>query len=62
MEENKINYNEIMQNMIEEYKKAHTPKIRKYPKVRRNEICPFCNSGLKFKNCCYNNPEYNELV
>ena len=43
-----------------EFKKAwsrlHTPWIRE-PKVGRNEICPFCNSGKKFKKCaCYNNP------
>ena len=38
-----------------EFKKAwsrlHTPWIRE-PKVGRNEICPFCNSGKKFKKCC----------
>lgn len=34
--------------------KMHTPYLREVPKVGRNEICPFCNSGKKFKNCdCY---------
>lgn len=32
----------------------HTPWLRKNKKVRRNEVCPFCNSGLKYKQCeCY---------
>ena len=36
--------------------KVHTPYLREVPKVGRNEICPFCNSGKKFKNCdCYKN-------
>ena len=47
-----------MQRQIEEwqrmYAKMHTPFKREYRKVRRNEICPFCDSGLKFKRCeCY---------
>ena len=33
------------------YKKMHTPFVREYRKVGRNEICPFCDSGLKFKHC-----------
>lgn len=33
------------------YKKMHTPFVREYRKVGRNEICPFCDSGLKFKQC-----------
>lgn len=47
-----------MQQQIREwqemYIKMHTPFKREYHKVRRNEICPFCDSDLKFKNCeCY---------
>ena len=34
--------------------RLHTPLIRQYKKVNRNDICPFCNSGKKFKTCtCY---------
>ena len=33
------------------YIKMHTPFKRQYRKVGRNEICPFCDSGLKFKQC-----------
>ncbi len=44
-----------MQQQIREwqemYVKMHTPFKREYRKVRRNEICPFCDSGLKFKHC-----------
>lgn len=36
------------------YNKIHTPFTREFKKVGRNSICPFCNSGLKFKHCkCY---------
>lgn len=38
------------------YVKMHTPFKREVKKVGRNEICPFCDSGLKFKRCeCYKN-------
>ena len=44
-----------MQQYIREwqemYAKMHTPFKREYRKVGRNEICPFCDSGLKFKHC-----------
>ena len=44
-----------MQRQIREwqemYAKMHTPFKREYRKVGRNEICPFCDSGLKFKQC-----------
>ena len=34
--------------------KMHTPWVRRHKKVSRNEICPFCDSGLKYKQCeCY---------
>ena len=46
-----FNENEDMKRM---WYKLHTPLVRNKKKVRRNEICPFCNSGKKFKNCeCY---------
>jgi uncharacterized protein YecA (UPF0149 family) len=33
--------------------KLHTP-LNATIKVNRNDICPFCNSGKKFKKCeCY---------
>lgn len=36
------------------WRKMHTPVTRPRKKVGRNEICPYCNSGKKFKNCeCY---------
>ena len=38
----------------ETYMKIHTPFKREFKKVGRNETCPFCSSGLKFKHCeCY---------
>ena len=47
--------NERVQQYIKEwqemYAKMHTPFKREYRKVGRNEICPFCDSGLKFKHC-----------
>ena len=49
------------QKMIESmarYKAAHTPIVKKY-KINRNDKCP-CGSGLKFKNCCIDKPEYNK--
>ena len=57
MEENKQmeQLKEIMSN--EEFQrtfmKLHTPlNATKLP--GRNDICPYCNSGKKFKNCeCY---------
>lgn len=34
--------------------KMHTPYLKKFKKVGRNDICPFCDSGKKLKNCeCY---------
>lgn len=48
--------NEDFKNM---WIKMHTPYRSKSKlsghKVGRNEICPYCTSGKKFKNCkCYN--------
>ena len=43
--------NEDIQRM---WAKMHTPWIRTDKKVGRNEICPFCESGKKYKDCdCY---------
>ena len=27
-------------------------KVRTEPKIQRNDICPKCDSGLKYKKCC----------
>lgn len=47
--------NERLQQHIREWKemytRMHTPFKREHRKVGRNEICPFCDSGLKFKHC-----------
>lgn len=29
-----------------------TIHVRTEPKIGRNVICPKCESGLKYKNCC----------
>ena len=56
--EKEINQSEINsifsnEEIAEMYAKMHTPWER-IEKVGRNEICPFCDSGKKFKNCdCY---------
>lgn len=31
-----------------------TVSVRTEPKIGRNEICPSCNSGKKYKKCCLN--------
>ena len=47
--------------MMENWRALHTPKVRKFRKVGRNEICPFCDSGLKFKYCeCSEDERYQE--
>ncbi len=34
--------------------RLHTPIVRVDKEVGRNDICPYCDSGKKFKNCeCY---------
>jgi hypothetical protein len=57
--------NERLQQHIREWKemytKMHIPFKREHGKVGRNEICPFCDSGLKFKHCeCFQT--YGEQV
>ena len=42
------------EEFVRMYAKMHTPWKRRVDKPNRNDICPFCDSGLKFKNCeCY---------
>lgn len=41
-------------SFLNTYAKMHTPWKRRYAKPNRNDVCPFCDSGKKFKNCeCY---------
>ena len=41
--------------------KTHTPIVKVLAPPGRNEICPYCNSGKKFKNCqCFK--DYGEAV
>ncbi len=53
--------------MAKAYQNAHTQKVRKYDKIGRNDPCP-CGSvdengkPKKFKNCCMNKKDWNELV
>jgi len=53
--------------MAKAYQNAHTQKVRKYDKIGRNDPCP-CGSvdengkPKKFKNCCLNKKDWNELV
>lgn len=69
MENNKIS--ELKSNIKQAFQdrdfqemwmKMHTPWVRKHKNIRRNEICPFCNSGLKYKQCeCYTHRKEYEL-
>ena len=62
-QENNIDEKEFMKMKMENWKRMHTPVKRAYRKVGRNEICPFCDSGLKFKYCeCSIKEEYQEYV
>ena len=47
--------------MAKAWKEAHTQKVRKFDKVGRNDPCP-CGSGKKFKNCCINKKNWDELT
>ena len=56
----KVNLQELIESeeFQRMYAKMHTPWVRRHKKVGRNEICPFCNSGKKYKNCeCSKNAE-----
>lgn len=39
----------LPKSVVSKYK---TVPVRTQPKIGRNEICPKCESGLKFKRCC----------
>lgn len=42
------------------YQKMHTPWHRRFRKIGPNEICPFCDSGKKFKKCdCKKSQNYH---
>ena len=32
--------------------KGKRVEVRIEPKIQRNEVCPKCQSGFKFKRCC----------
>lgn len=34
------------------YGSGKTIEVRTEPKIGRNDICPKCDSGKKFKKCC----------
>jgi len=49
--------NERMLQAIQRHRASHTPKVREYKKIGRNDPCP-CGATdengkrLKYKNCC----------
>ena len=53
--------------MAKAWQEAHTQKVRKYDKIGRNDPCP-CGSidengkPKKFKNCCMNKKNWDELI
>ena len=53
--------------LAQQYKNAHTQKIREYKKIGRNDPCP-CGSldkngkHIKFKNCCMNKKNWNSYI
>lgn len=47
--------------LAQNWKAAHTQKVREYAKVGRNEPCP-CGSGKKFKNCCMNKKNWDNKI
>ena len=47
--------------LAQQYKKAHTQKVREYKKIGRNDPCP-CGSNLKYKNCCLKSGKYEQIV
>lgn len=49
------------QAMAKAWQEAHTQKVRKFDKVGRNDPCP-CGSGKKFKNCCIDKKNWDELT
>ena len=54
---------QLADEYAELYKMAHTPSVR-IEEPGRNDICPYCDSGKKFKNCsCYktHHKQYNKI-
>lgn len=50
--------NEDIQKM---WLKMHTPWVLTHKKVHRNDTCPFCDSGKKYKDCtCYQIKDNNK--
>lgn len=53
--------------LAQQYKNAHTQKVREYKKIGRNDPCP-CGSldkngkHIKFKNCCMNKKNWNSYI
>lgn len=46
------------EEFMEMWAKMHSPIVCEKRMPKRNEICPFCNSGKKFKNCeCFSKYE-----
>lgn len=45
---------------LENYKKLHTPRIKKN-KIGRNDPCP-CGSGKKYKHCCLKTGEFENYI
>lgn len=57
-------FNQLLENedIRKMWIKTHTP-YRKILAVGRNEICPFCGSGKKFKHCeCYEKYKANPYI
>lgn len=40
-----------LEALAKQWNDNHTPKIREFKKVGRNDLCA-CGSGKKYKNCC----------
>jgi len=50
-----------LQVLAQRYKDAHTQKVREYPRVGRNDLCP-CGSGKKYKNCCLASGKFENKI
>ena len=50
-----------LQVLAQRYREAHTQKVREYPKISRNDLCP-CGSGKKYKNCCLDSGKYEKYI
>ena len=47
-----------LEALAKQYNDIHTPKVREFKKIGRNDPCP-CGSGKKFKNCCIDKQNWN---